>query len=211
MHWNELDAIWQKVFELCWEAFGEGNLPIAAIIADKDGKILSTGKNNINISEKFLNPKVDHAETECVQMLDVTKYPQVKDYILYTSMEPCPMCMGTIVMGNIRKVRVAAGDPWAGSADLCFKSDYIASKNMDVQFVEERWGTVSMILQVYAELKADRKVNSFLERLELTCPEAVSLGRVLFEDKILDRYVKEHKPVEYVFNHLCNVLSLSVD
>lgn len=211
MNWNMLTPEWQKVFELCWEAFCEGNLPIAAIITDQEGNILSTGKNNLNISHKFLNSRVDHAETECVQMLDAMKYPDLKSYILYTSMEPCPMCMGTIVMGNLRKVRIASRDPWAGAADLRSQNEYIASKNMEIEFVEDDWGLVSMTLLVYSERRADRKRNPFLERVKETFPVAVSAADILYKDRELDNYRNDNRPMEEIFNHIASVFSTLED
>lgn len=210
MKWNELEKEWQRVLELCWDAFCEGNLPIAAVIADHEGNILSTGKNNSHISNRFLNAKIDHAETECVQMLDVEKYPSVRDYILYTSMEPCPMCMGTIVMGNIRRVCIAARDPWAGATDLCSKSDYIASKHMNIRFMDEGYGMVSMTLLAYAELRSGRGDGPVLKKFETDYPEAVAAARLLYKDGILDRYAGDQRSIEEVFDHINYVLDAMI-
>ena len=96
-----------------WEAFKNGSIPIGAVITDENGNIISTGRNRI-YEHGALNPKIAHAETECLSKLDLSKYPDVKKYTLFTCMEPCPMCFGTFVMSNFRKLRIAAKDSYGG-------------------------------------------------------------------------------------------------
>ena len=206
MRWTEVEKEWKKVFELSWVSFCEGNLPIAAIITDNLGNILSTGRNNYNISEKFLNSKVDHAETECVQMLDVIKFADVREYILYTSMEPCPMCMGTIVMGNIRKVRIAARDGWAGATDICNKSEYIKDKHIDIQFVDNIYGNIQIVFHSYVELRNFRKHNPVFKRFEEDYPTATVAAQRLYEDKVLDQCVEHKMQFEDVFHIVCRAI-----
>lgn len=209
MRWNNLNQIWQKVFELSWISFCEGNLPIAAVIADEEGNILSTGRNHYRNSNKFLNPKVDHAESECVQKLDIKRYPNVRDYILYTNMEPCPMCMGTIVMGNIRKVRIAAKDSWAGATDLCSKNNYLISKHMEIEFMENTYGVISMIFHIYTELKYHEQDNPVVKRFKKDYPSAFQIARILYEVRALDRFREQKKPYAEVFDTVCSMIKNS--
>lgn len=207
MRWIELEEEWKKVFELSWISFCEGNLPIAAIIVDDLGSILSTGRNSINISKKFLNPKVDHAETECMQALDITKHKDVRNYILYTSMEPCPMCIGTIVMGNIRHIRIAAKDGYGGATDLCDKNEYLANKHMDIQFMDEIYGTIQIALHGYVELRDYGRNSSVLKKFRDDYPKAVSAAELLYIDKVLDKCVEEKCPYEDVFDIVCKTIN----
>lgn len=41
MGWIDLDSIWRRAMTLAWTSFCEGNLPIAAILTDADGRIVS--------------------------------------------------------------------------------------------------------------------------------------------------------------------------
>lgn len=200
MEWNNLEKEWKVIFELSWRSFCEGNLPIAAIITDTEGNILSQGRNHYNTSGRFLNPRVDHAETECVQLLDIRKYPNVHDYILYTSLEPCPMCMGTIIMGNIKKVRIAARDSWAGATNLCDQSEYMRGRRMDIQFVEHKYGNIHMTLQCYTELRYRNKDNPVLLKFKNDYPGAFEAANRLLEGKLLDHCVSENNSVENVYH-----------
>ena len=45
--WKDLTREWQMTFELTWEAFKRGSIPIGAMIFDEDGNILSAGRNHM--------------------------------------------------------------------------------------------------------------------------------------------------------------------
>ena len=101
--YKNIERPWQIAFEQGWEALVNGSIPIGAVITDEHGKIISKGRNRL-FESSTKNPKVAHAETEAIRNLDVSKYPNTYDYTLFACMEPCPMCMGTIVMSNLRKL-----------------------------------------------------------------------------------------------------------
>ena len=44
--WTDLDEIWQRAMTLAWTSFCEGNLPIAAVLTDPEGHIVSEGRNH---------------------------------------------------------------------------------------------------------------------------------------------------------------------
>ncbi len=125
--WGDLSNPWKAAFEQGWEAFCHGSIPIGASIADKEGHVLSVGKNR-TFDCSLKNPRVAHAEVDAIWNLDTAKYQDLQDYVLYACMEPCPMCLGTIVMSDLRKVNVAAGDAYCGALTLCHTDPYIASK-----------------------------------------------------------------------------------
>jgi deoxycytidylate deaminase len=107
----------------------------------------------IKLCEVTLNHKIAHAETECLLKLDLSKHPNVKQYTLYTCMEPCPMCFGTIVMSNFRKLRIAAKDSYCGAAYYCEIDPYIKAKNMQVEFELGILQIVQLTLQTYFEIR----------------------------------------------------------
>lgn len=188
MTFSELDKSWQKVFELGWESYREGNLPIGAVIVDQNGEVLSSGRNRYIVSKRFPNCKVDHAETECIQELDINKYPDLKSYTLYTSMEPCPMCIGTIIMSNLKKVKVAAHDAWAGAADICIQNSYAQKKRVEVEFADDILANVQIALQGSVELRingTDSEVyKSFMEMYPLGAAAAYKIhSEKLLADK----------------------------
>ena len=186
MRFSELDTAWQKVFELSWESYREGNLPIGAIIVDADGNLLSSGRNRYVASKRFPNCKVDHAETECIQELDINKYPDLGKYTLYTSMEPCPMCIGTIIMSNLKKVRVAAHDSWAGAADICLKNNYAQKKCVEVEFADDLLANVQIALQGSVELRINGTGSEVYKSFMEMYPIGASAAYKIFSEKLLE-------------------------
>lgn len=78
-----------------------GNWAIGCVIM-LDGEIVVRGHNLVH-SEKN---RLLHAEMNTLNSLQAGHYERakVKDMILYTTFEPCPMCFGAILMCGIRTV-----------------------------------------------------------------------------------------------------------
>ena len=156
---------WRAAFEMAWEAFVNGSLPIGAAIAD-ESEVISVGRNRL-YEPGSLNPKVAHAETEAIFKLDTKKYPGVYTYALYATTEPCPMCMGAFVMANLRKLRIAARDNYCGAAHYCADDKYIASKNIKVEFEGGIMETAQDVMMLYYELRATNgETNKIIEMIK---------------------------------------------
>ena len=109
---------------------GDGG-PFGAVIVDKEGNIISNGNNQV-IKE---NDPTAHAEIvairEACQKLNTY---DLSRYILYTSCEPCPMCLSAIIWANIKEVYYACTRVDAGKIgfrdDVIY--DYLEGKNKDM-------------------------------------------------------------------------------
>jgi tRNA(Arg) A34 adenosine deaminase TadA len=75
--------------------------PFACIITDKDGCIISEGNNMVTMT----NDPTAHAEMVAIRNA-CKKIGSFKltDCILYTSCEPCPMCLSAIYWARIDKI-----------------------------------------------------------------------------------------------------------
>lgn len=200
--WNTISKAWQAAFEQGWEAFINGSIPIGSVIADENGEIISYGRNRI-CEKSTLNPKIAHAETEAIQKLDVSKYPNVKSYTLYTCMEPCLMCMGTFVMANLRKLKIAARDGYCGAVHYCNSDSYVASKKIEVDFELGIFEIVQLVMQSYYELRfSNGKKNRITEIFEKYNPVAVEIAKILYIDKRLDWHIANKTDCSKVFNEI---------
>lgn len=206
MRFKDIGKEWQAVSELSWKSFCEGNLPIAAIIVDDDGNILSEGRNHYVSSKRFPNCKVDHAETECIQQLDIEKYPDLKKYTLYTSMEPCPMCIGTIIMSNLKRVKVAARDSWAGASDICMKNAYANQKSVEVSFADDHLANVQIAIQGCVELKYNGTNSEVYKSFMETYPIGAAAAYKLYTEKLLERFVEEGSTAGPVFDFIAEII-----
>ena len=105
--------------------------PFGAVITDKEGNIIANGNN------KVLKNNDPTAHAEIVAIREACKKLNTYDlseYILYTSCEPCPMCLSAIIWANIKEVYYACTREDAGKIgfrdDVIY--DYLEGKNKDL-------------------------------------------------------------------------------
>lgn len=206
MDWDDIEKPWQVSFEQGWKAFKKGSIPIGPVIINEKGEIISVGRNRIYEFETP-NPKISHAEMECVFNLDILKHPSVKEYILYTCMEPCPMCFGTIVMSNFRKLKIASRDSYCGAVHYCKDDPYIASKNMQVSFEGGILETLQLVLQSYFELRTcNGEINKVVQVFRKDNPIAVEIAEEFYRDRYLDVCSQNGMDISDVFNSIISRL-----
>ena len=110
--------------------------PFGAVIVDKEGKIIANGNNQV-IKEK---DPTRHAEMvairEACKKLD--RY-DLSDCTLYTSCEPCPMCLSAIIWANIKTVYYGCTKEDAGKIgfrdDMIY--DYLKGKDTELIHLEQ--------------------------------------------------------------------------
>ncbi len=84
------------------EADREGSLPIGAVVVGPDGEVLGEGRNRI-----FNSPDpICHAEMDALRRAGslLPTEPYAGRCTLYTTMEPCLMCTGAILLSSIARV-----------------------------------------------------------------------------------------------------------
>ena len=94
------EELMRKAIALSIENVENGGGPFGAVIA-KDGEILSTGANRVTHN---CDPTA-HAEVMAIR--DACKKLGTFDlsgYEIYTSCEPCPMCLGAIYWAHLDKI-----------------------------------------------------------------------------------------------------------
>lgn len=98
---------------------GEGG-PFGAVIIDKSGNIIAKANNTVI---KNGDP-TEHAEMNAIRKAckELGTY-DLSDCILYSSCEPCPMCLSAIIWANIKKVYYACTREDA--AKIGFRDDAI--------------------------------------------------------------------------------------
>ncbi len=89
-----------------------GEVPVGAIITDKDNKLISSG---YNLRENNHDPTA-HAELIAIKKASQKLVSwRLDGCTLYVTIEPCPMCMGATVLARINRLVFGARDPKAGS------------------------------------------------------------------------------------------------
>ncbi len=105
--------------------------PFGAVIVDKMGNIISNGNNKVIMQ----NDPTAHAEIVAIREAckKLNKY-DLSDYTIYTSCEPCPMCLSAIIWSNIKNVYYGCTKQDAG--EIGFRDDviyeYLKGENQDL-------------------------------------------------------------------------------
>ncbi len=109
----------RKAIELSIKSVRNGGGPFGAIIARK-GEIIAEGSNGVTI----YNDPTAHAEVTAIRKaceklgtFDLTGCE------IYTSCEPCPMCLGAIYWAHLDKIYYA--NDRKDAADIGFDDDFI--------------------------------------------------------------------------------------
>jgi tRNA(adenine34) deaminase len=97
-----------RAIELAHEAGRSGNLPIGCVIC-LDDEIVAEGKNSIWAPRLAL---YRHAEMEALRALPANLTDRLKQMTLYTTLEPCVMCAGAILLHQIGRVVFGAADDY---------------------------------------------------------------------------------------------------
>jgi len=98
--------------EEAFRAKGLGEVPIGAVLVGKEGEIISRAHN---LRETACDPTA-HAEILAIRE-GAKKLGgwRLSDTTLYVTLEPCPMCMGAIVLARVKRVVFGCRDPKAGA------------------------------------------------------------------------------------------------
>jgi tRNA(adenine34) deaminase len=99
-----------RAIQLAREAEHRGNLPIGAVIC-LDGSIVAEGMNSIWQPELGLTR---HAEMEALRTVPAHLWSRPREMTLYTTLEPCLMCAGAILLHQVGRLVFGALDPYGG-------------------------------------------------------------------------------------------------
>ncbi|HLT37748.1 MAG TPA: tRNA adenosine(34) deaminase TadA [Enhygromyxa sp.] len=97
--------------ELATEAGQRGDVPVGALVV-RDGRILGVGFNTREID----HDPTGHAEVVATrEACRAARRWRLDGATLYVTLEPCPMCAGTLVNARIARLVYGAHDPKAGA------------------------------------------------------------------------------------------------
>ncbi len=189
--WKDLSEPWKKAVELAWLSYNRGTVPIGAVITDVNGNIVSEGRNRIFDKESshiLSGTYMAHAEMTAMCQIKEDEHPDIRSYILYTTMEPCPMCFGTMLMMHFGKMVYGCHDKFAGATELKDKSEYTKRKSMQIEFAGGELEVFQLALQTAFELERNHaRVEDILKAWKETDRVAVELGRKLWDQRFFNK------------------------
>ncbi|MEG0252622.1 MAG: nucleoside deaminase, partial [Muribaculaceae bacterium] len=90
----------QKAYDLAYQNIDKGGGPFGAVIA-KDGEIVSTGSNTVTLD----NDPTAHAEVNAIRnACRATGNFKLDGCTVYSSCEPCPMCLSALYWAGVIKI-----------------------------------------------------------------------------------------------------------
>lgn len=99
------------------QALQDDRTPVGAILVDRDNNVVARSSSVARSDEKNRSGSILHAELRLIldnQHLFGNNLP----FTIYTSLEPCHMCMGAIIVSRITTVVWATDDFWGGATKL---------------------------------------------------------------------------------------------
>ena len=108
-----MDAFLQAAIDEARQGLAEGGIPIGSVLVH-NGNIIGRGHNRrVQQGSAILHGEMDALEN--AGRLPASVY---KESVLYTTLSPCPMCTGAILLYGIPKVVVGENQTFMGEEDL---------------------------------------------------------------------------------------------
>ena len=108
-----MDEFMRAAIEEAEKGFQEGGIPIGSIIVH-NGRIIGRGHNR-RIQD---NSAVLHGEMDALENAGRQPASVYRDSIIYTTLSPCSMCSGAILLYGIPKVVIGENRTFLGEEEL---------------------------------------------------------------------------------------------
>lgn len=95
------------------KSLDEGGLPIGSVLV-KDGEVISQGHNRLIQNDSVIL----HAEMDAIENAGRLNYEDYRKCSLYTTLSPCPMCSGAIILYNIPRVVIGENTTLMGAENF---------------------------------------------------------------------------------------------
>ena len=119
------DEFLDAAIEEARKGLNSGGIPIGSVLVI-DGKIVGRGHNHrVQRGSAIL-----HAEMDCIENAGRLKALDYQRSTLYSTLSPCDMCSGTVLLYKIPKVVVGENRTFRGP------EDYLRSRGVDIEIAD---------------------------------------------------------------------------
>jgi cytosine deaminase len=120
------DPFLRAAIELARKSLSEGGIPIGSVLV-VDGKIIGAGHN----CRVQTGSPIDHGEMNCLRNAGRLPASVYRRSTIYTTLSPCPMCSGAIVLYKIPRVVVGENRTFLGA------EEYLRSNGIEVEVAQD--------------------------------------------------------------------------
>ena len=118
---TSMDEFMQAAIEEAKQGLAEGGIPIGSVLVIDD-KIIGRGHNQrVQKGSAIL-----HAEMDCLENAGRLKAREYQRAVLYSTLSPCDMCSGTILLYKIPRIFIGEHQTFQGP------EDYLRSRGVDL-------------------------------------------------------------------------------
>jgi cytosine deaminase len=121
-----MDAYLRAAIEEAKRGLAEGGIPIGSVLVI-DGQIVGRGHNRrVQRASAIL-----HAEMDCIENAGRLTADDYQRAVIYSTLSPCDMCSGAILLYKIPKVVIGENHTFRGP------EDYVRSRGVELQIVND--------------------------------------------------------------------------
>src|SRR5438045_9365859 len=120
------DRFLKAAVEQARKSLAQGGIPIGAVLVHAD-KIIGQGHN----CRVQTGSPIDHGEMNCLRNAGRLPAAVYQKCTIYSTLSPCPMCSGAIVLYKIPRVVVGENRTFVGA------EDYMRSNGIQVDVVQD--------------------------------------------------------------------------
>jgi cytosine deaminase len=121
------DPYLRAALEQAQKSLSEGGIPIGSVLVHKD-KIIGAGHN----CRVQTGSPIDHGEMNCLRNAGRLPAAVYRKSTIYSTLSPCPMCSGAIVLYKIPRVVVGENRTFQGA------EDYMRGNGIQVEVVNDQ-------------------------------------------------------------------------
>jgi cytosine/creatinine deaminase len=116
-----MDKFLEAAINEAKKGIAEGGIPIGSVLVI-DGKIVAKGHNK----RVQKGSAVLHAEMDCLENAGRLKASDYQRATLYSTLSPCDMCSGAVLLYGISKVVIGENKTFSGP------EDYLRSRSVEI-------------------------------------------------------------------------------
>ncbi len=108
------------------KSLAEGGIPIGSVLVHQ-GRIIGRGHN----CRVQTGSAIDHGEMNCLRNAGRLPASVYRECVIYSTLSPCPMCSGAIVLYKIPRVVIGENRTFLGA------EDYMRSQGIQVEVLQD--------------------------------------------------------------------------
>lgn len=121
-----MDRFMRAAYEEAKRGYDKGGIPIGSVLVI-DGEIVGRGHNQ----RVQKDSAILHAEMDALENAGRLKASDYRRSILYTTLFPCDMCSGTVLLYKIPRIIIAENRHFQGH------SEYLESRGVDLTILDD--------------------------------------------------------------------------